>query len=99
MQTLGEIVGAKFAKITELFAQKGQVSAEYDNLGKIERIVKDLNDTVFIGEADQALDSLPKITAFLNENKDHIETSSLTGTVDEFTTAFDTAAGQLFKTA
>ena len=98
MQTLGEMIGAKFAKITEIFAQKGQVSEAYDNLGKIERIVKGFNDSVFVGSEDKELDSLPKITAFLTENKDHIESPGITGTADEFTTAFEAAAGELFKT-
>lgn len=69
MQVLGEVLGGKFAKITELFAKKGNVSAEYDTLEKLEALIKKLNQAVFTGTAENELDTLAEISAFLTENK------------------------------
>lgn len=91
MQVLGEVLGGKFAKITELFAKKGNVSEEYDTLEKLESLIKKLNKTVFEGTAENGLDTLAEISAFLAENKDNIlaakNTLSTADLVDNLTTA------------
>lgn len=72
MTVLGETVGAMFAKAATLFARKGNVSAEYDTLEKLEVLIKRLNASVFEGTAENDLDTLAEISAFLSTNKEKI---------------------------
>lgn len=76
MQVLGETLGTKFAKITEVFARKGNVSVEFDTLEKLEGLIKRLNSAVFEGSAENELDTLAEVSAFLNENRDKILAAS-----------------------
>lgn len=72
MQTLGDVLGAKFAKITELFARKGNVSEGFDTLEKLEVLIRRLNQAVFEGSGENGLDTLAEISVFLTENRERI---------------------------
>lgn len=121
MQTLGAFLGEKFAKITLLFAQKGEVSAEYDTLKKVEDKIKNVSSSVInailktdiisnLTSADntkvlaasqgKALkDSITDLSTTLAGKADSttVLTKAEIGATADFTTAFNTAAGNLFN--
>lgn len=72
MSILGQTVGAMFARAATIFAQKGDVSGDFDTLEKLETLIKRLNKAVFEGTAENELDTLAEISTFLTANKSKI---------------------------
>lgn len=101
LTTLGETIGTMFARAATIFAQKGNVSPEFDTLEKLEALIRQLNKAVFEGTAENDLDTLAEISAFLAANKDkiitsgsHLTTADIINTLDSTDTTKPLAAAQ-----